>query len=55
LALSVIAWIGGLWANHVAWFMLLLGCVAALANQLPKKAAQPFRVPPSRLQLRAVR
>lgn len=55
LALSVIAWIGGLWANHVAWFMLLLGCVAALANQLPKKAAQPFRVPPSRLQLRTAR
>lgn len=45
LALSLMAWTSGLWANHVAWYMLIAGTVAALANQLPKRSAAPMRRP----------
>ena len=41
LALSVIAWVVALWANHVAWYMLLVGAVASMSNQLPKTVARP--------------
>jgi len=41
IALSIVAWTVGLWANHVAWYMLLVGSVAALACQLPVRPTRP--------------
>ena len=41
VSLWIIAWTGALWANHVAWFMLLVGLVSALATQLPQRAERP--------------
>lgn len=57
LALSLMAWTSGLWANHVAWYMLIAGTVAALANQLPKRQHVPARrpQPPRVTQLRSHR
>lgn len=57
LALSLMAWTSGLWANHVAWYMLIAGTVAALANQLPKRQHAPARrpQPPRVTQLRSHR
>lgn len=40
-SLWIIAWTGALWANHVAWFMLLVGTVSALAMQMPRQAQPP--------------
>lgn len=44
-ALSTVAWTTGLWANHVAWYMIIVGTVSALANQLPQRAPQTVQRP----------
>lgn len=40
IALTLVAWTVALWANHFAWYMLLVGVVAALGNQLPRSPAR---------------
>ncbi|MEO1729300.1 MAG: O-antigen ligase family protein [Pseudomonadota bacterium] len=41
--LWLVAWTSALWANHVSWFMMLVGVVSALIHQLPESANQKSR------------
>lgn len=36
---SIVAWTGALWANNIAWYMLVAGIVGALGSQLAKRPA----------------
>lgn len=41
ISLTLIAWTGALWANHIAWYMFLAGAVSALITQLPPVGKRP--------------
>lgn len=45
IASTAISWTGALWANNIAWFMLLVGVVIALADQLPPSQRGLRRIP----------
>ncbi|MEE4154633.1 MAG: O-antigen ligase family protein [Erythrobacter sp.] len=38
VALTILGWTVAFWSNHFAWYMLLVGTVAALAEQLPRRS-----------------
>jgi hypothetical protein len=47
---AIVTWTSALWANNIAWFMLIAGVVVALSDQLPqahrqirRNVAQPVR------------